>query len=100
MQRTFGGCIDVDGFTRLYDLRIQKKKVTFEGEDGTFENHFGCCTFATRRKNEKKNIPRIELSFAQKNKWEDDWLGHWFYVKTEMAGSSSDEQAGFPFTLL
>lgn len=62
----------------------------FEGDEKVYKNHFGCCTFATRRKNKRRNIPRLELSFAQKNKWEDDWLGHWFYARVEIRGVGTD----------
>lgn len=64
VQRMFGGHIDVDGFARLFKLHIYRERVTFEGEEGTFENQFGCCNFATRRKNERQGIKRIELSHA------------------------------------
>lgn len=51
---------------RLFELHIQKKRVVFDNIHGTFENHFGGCTFKARRKNEKQGLERIQLSFAQK----------------------------------
>nr|XP_034583466.1 uncharacterized protein LOC117846414 [Setaria viridis]XP_034583473.1 uncharacterized protein LOC117846414 [Setaria viridis] len=91
VQRTFGGSVDVEGFARLHELHIQKKRTY--SEEGVCENHFGCCTFVPRRKNDKRNLPRVELTFAQRNKWDNAWLTHWFYVKIEMAGLGT----GFPF---
>lgn len=64
VQQTFGGHIDVDGFVMLFKLHIQKKKVVFDDEVGTFENHFGCCSFNTWRKNERQRIKRVELSYT------------------------------------
>lgn len=78
-------------------MSIQKKRVVFDGEVRIFENHFGCCTFNIRRENEKKKIQRIEPLFAQKNKWDDDWLRHWFYVRIEMPGIVGDCNPVFPF---
>src|SRR5688572_20180519 len=46
-----------------------------------------------RQKNDKRNLPRVELTFAQRNKWDDAWLTHWFYVKVEMAWLGAE----FPF---
>lgn len=86
----------MDGFERLFKLHIQKKKVVFDSEADTFENHFGCCTFNTQRKNERQGLERIQLSFAQKNRWDDDWLNYWFYVKVEMK-NNGDRQLVYPF---
>lgn len=97
VQRTCGGHIDVDGFVRLFKLHIQQKRVTFEGEEGIFENHFVCCTFAMRRKNEKQGIKRIELSHAQRNRWEDDWLNYWFYIKIDISDAFGINRPFYPF---
>lgn len=86
--RTCSGRADVDGFVRFFELHIQKQKVQYEGNSTVYENHFGCATFATRRKNSKKQIERVELSQAHKNKWDDDWLSYWFYVKVDMPRGS------------
>ena len=74
--RTCGAKADVDGFVRFFELHIQKQRVQYENDPTVYENHFGYATFATRRKNSKKQVERIELSKAHKNKWDDDWLSY------------------------
>lgn len=97
IQRTFGGVIDVDGFARLFELHIQKKRVEFDEEEGAFETQFSCCMFTTRRKNESKKIFRVELSMTQKNRWDDEWLSYWFYIKIDMSEASGYGQPFYPF---
>lgn len=60
-------------FCRLYELHSQGHKVFFEGDDEPYEAQSGCCIFVPRCNNKKAGLKRIELSHAQKNKWEDDW---------------------------
>lgn len=98
VQHTFGGHIDVDSFARLFELHIQRKRVTFDEEEGILEAHFVCCTFATQRKNKKQKIMRFELSHGQKNRWDDNWLRYWFYVKVDMADVSRIRRSFYPFS--
>jgi len=44
-----------------------------DGVDVEFQ--FGSCTFMPKRKG------NLELSYAQKNKWETGWTDYWFYVR-------------------
>lgn len=44
-----------------------------------FEAQFGSCTFMTKR---SQKYEKLEMSFAQRNKWDKDWSHYWFYVKT------------------
>lgn len=46
----------------------------------------GCCTFVPRRSNKTRKLDQVEISFAQKNKWEDDWVQYWFYAKIAFPG--------------
>ena len=34
---------------------------------------------------------KLEISFAQKNKWNKDWMQYWFYVRTSGMTSTDDE---------
>jgi hypothetical protein len=34
---------------------------------------------------------KLEISFAQKNKWSKDWIQYWFYVRTSGLTSTSDD---------
>ena len=70
--KTFGGPISVDGFCRLYELHPQGWKVHFADEDEVFSTQSGCCTFVPRRTNKSQRIERVELSYCQKNRWDDD----------------------------
>ena len=35
---------------------------------------------------------KLEISFAQKNKWSKDWMQYWFYMRT--MGSTSNSPDG------
>jgi len=39
----------------------------------------------------------MELSYCQKNKWEDDWEQYWFYAKIGFPSDSSSEGVYYPF---
>ena len=71
--KTFRGPISIDVFCRLYELHPQGRKVQFEDEDEAFSAQSGCCTFVPRRPNKTLKIERVELSYYQKNRWDDDW---------------------------
>ena len=34
---------------------------------------------------------KLEISFAQKNKWNKDWMQYWFYVRTSGMTSTDSE---------
>ena len=71
--KSFRGPISVDTFCRLYELHPQGRKVRFEDEDDAFSAQSGCCTFVPRRANRSLKIDRLQLSYYQKNRWDDDW---------------------------
>ena len=84
IQRTFEGQISADIFARLFKLHIQRKVIKLD--DGElYEAHYGCCIFNTRRKNANQKLVHIQLVPCSNNKWDDDWLQHWFYVKVDMS---------------
>ena len=56
----------------------------------------GCCSFHPRRANKVQKIERIELSFCQKNKWEDDWVQYWFYAKIAFPASDPSGEISYP----
>jgi len=97
VAKTFGRDVDVDAFLRYHELHHQRRLVKFDGDSEKFDAQLGCCTFVARRENKKKKIQRIELSFSQKNKWEDDWTRYWFYVKVERPDPLSPDTAIYPF---
>jgi len=70
--KTFGGPVSIDAFCRLYELHPQGCKVRFADEDEVFSAQSGCCTFVARRPNKSQKIDRVELSYCQKNRWDDD----------------------------
>ena len=71
--KTFEGPVSVDAFCRLYEMHPQTRKVSFEEDPQVFSAQSGCCSFHPRRTNKTHGIDRMELSYCQKNKWEDDW---------------------------
>ena len=46
---------------------------------------YGSYAFMLRRNQKGK---KLEISFAQKNKWSKDWMQYWFYVRTEVLTST------------
>jgi len=72
-MKSFREPILVDTFCRFYELHPQGRKVRFEDEDDAFSAQSGCCTFVPRRPNRSQKIERLELSYCQKNRWDDDW---------------------------
>lgn len=95
--KTFGGPVSADAFCRLYEMHPQGRKVSFEDDDLLYTAQSGCCSFHPRRSNKVQKIERIELSFCQKNKWEDEWVQYWFYAK--IAFSASDPSCGVSYPL-
>ena len=74
---TYGASPNLDMFCAYYELQRQPKKVRVEGVE--VEYQFASYTFMVKRGQKDGGL---ELSFAQKNKWEKDWARYWFYVKT------------------
>lgn len=74
VAKTFDSDVNVDAFVRYHELYHQRRLVKLEGDSEKFDGQYGCCSFVARRENSKKKIQRVELSFAQKNKWDDQWL--------------------------
>ena len=94
--KTFGGPVSMDAFCRLYEMHPQTRKVSFEEDPQVFSAQSGCCSFHPRRTNRTQGIERIELSFCQKNKWEDDWEQYWFYAKIGFPGADPSERVSYP----
>lgn len=96
VAKTFGSDIDVDAFIRHHELHHQRRIVIFDGSPEKFDAQLGCCSFVARRENKRKNIRRVELSFAQ-NKWENNWPLYWFYVKVGRPDPLNPETTIYPF---
>ena len=94
--KTFGGPISVDGFCRLYELHPQGWKVHFADEDEVFSTQSGCCTFVPRRTNKSQRIEWVELSYCQKNQWDDDWTKFWFYAKIGFPSADDSAAVSYP----
>jgi hypothetical protein len=90
--RTFGGEVSADGFSRLFELHCQDRKILEEGETEPSEAQNACCTFIPRKNNKKAKLERVELSTAHKNKWEDGWVKYWFYAKVEFSKPESPSE--------
>jgi len=71
----------MDALCRLFQLHCQPRKVYVNDDIELSEVQNGCCTFIPRKPNKKTGLERVMLSTAQKDKWEGNWLGYWFYVK-------------------
>jgi hypothetical protein len=95
-MRTFNCVISADVFARLFELHIKRKAIKLD-DDKLYEAHYGCCTFNTHHKNASQKIERIQLAPCINNKWPDDWLQHWFYVKVDMAEVLGRTSAFYPF---
>jgi len=94
--KTFGGPASVDAFCRLYELHPQGRKVRFADEDEVFSAQSGCCTFVPRRPNKSQRIERVELSYCQKNRWDDDWTEFWFYAKIGFPNADGTGEVSYP----
>ena len=74
---TYGAPPDLDTFCTYYELQCRPKKAKVDGVE--VEYQFTSCAFMAKRAQKEGGL---EISFAQKNKWEKDWPRYWFYVKT------------------
>ena len=52
-----------------------------DDDDEESEVKNGCCIFVPRKSNKKTGLTKVVLAAAQRNKWEGNWLGYWFYAK-------------------
>ena len=77
-------------------MHLQGQKVSFEDDDKVYSAQSGCCSFHPRWVNKVQKIERIELSFCQKNKWEDDWEQYWFYTKIGFPSVEPSEGVSYP----
>ena len=92
--KTIEGPVNVDAFCRLYEMHPQTRKVSFDEDLQVFSAQSGCCSFHPRRFNRTQGIDKMELSYCQKNKWEDDWEQYWFYAKIGFPSDSSSGGGG------
>jgi hypothetical protein len=74
---TYGAPPDLDTLCTFYELQRQPKKAKVDGVK--VEYQFTSCAFMAKRAQKEGSL---EISFAQKNKWEKDWPRYWFYMKT------------------
>ena len=88
--------MNVDACCRLYEMHPQTQKVSFDEDPQVFSTQSGCCSFHPRRTNRTQGIDKMELSYCQKNKWEDDWEQYWFYAKIGFPSGSSSEGVYYP----
>ena len=59
------------------------------------EYQFTSCAFMAKRAQKEGGL---EISFAQKNKWEKDWPRYWFYVKTpDVVPKTGPKVKKYPF---
>ena len=79
--KTIEGPVNVDAFCRLYEMHPQTRKVSFDEDLQVFSAQSGCCSFHPRRTNRTQGIDKMELSYCQKNKWEDDWEQYWLSLQ-------------------
>lgn len=66
--KTYGSPPDLDTFCAFYELQWQLKKGKVDCVE--VEYQFASCTFMVKRAQKEGGL---EISFAQKNKWEKDW---------------------------
>ena len=65
---TYGAPLDLDTFCAYYELQCQPKKAKVDCVDVDYQ--FASCAFMAKRAQKDGGL---EISFAQKNKWEKDW---------------------------
>jgi hypothetical protein len=41
-------------------------------------------------------LDRVEISYSQKNKWDDDWAQYWFYAKIDFPRANDSQESVFP----
>ena len=41
-------------------------------------------------------VTKVEISFFQKNRWDDDWEQYWFYAKIGFAGKQDSSKVFYP----
>lgn len=72
---TYGSPPDLDTFCAYYELQRQPKKTRVGGVE--LEYQFASCAIMAKRSQKEGGM---EISFAQKNKWEKDRSRYWSYV--------------------
>ena len=50
----------------------------------------------SRRPNKSLKIDRLELSYCQKNQWDDDWTQFWFYAKVGFPSADNPAEVSYP----
>ena len=77
-------------------MHPQGRRVSFDEDPQVYSAQSACCSFHPRRTNKTQGIEKMELSFCQKNKWEDDWEQYWFYAKIGFSGDDSLGEVSYP----
>ena len=86
---SYGAKPNVGTFCEYYELQRQPK---WDGE-GQLVAEYGSYAFMPKR---NKKGEKLEISFAQKNKWSKDWMQYWFYVRTGGMTSTDSEGKNTP----
>lgn len=74
---TYSSPPDLDTFCAYYELQRQPKWGKVDGIEVEFQ--YGSCAFMAKRSQKDGGL---EISYAQKNKWEKNWTKFWFHVET------------------
>ena len=61
-----------------------------------FSAQSGCCTFVPRRPNKSLKIDHVELSYCQKNRWDNGCAQFWFYAKVGFPNSENPTEVSYP----
>lgn len=88
--------MNVDSFARFYELHPQKRTKRLVEDGPLLSAQYGTCTFTPRQESVKKNLKKLDLSYAQKNRWDSKWLNYWFYLKASVLEDSKSEPL-YPF---
>jgi hypothetical protein len=96
ITKTFDTQLSVDSFCRFFELHYQKKKQRFPGCSDEFEAQYACLTFVPRKEKKRSKYGRVELSYAQRNKYDDSWVSYWFYVTIEKKGALPGVDSTYP----
>lgn len=83
--KSFGGEVDVDSFTCFFEHHAQTRTKRLTEDGPLYSTQFGIRTFSSRRKSGRLKITKIDLSFAQRNRWDSNWLKNWFYMKASVS---------------
>jgi len=88
--------VSMDAFCRLYEMHPQGRRISFDEDPQVYSAQSAYCSFHPRTTNKTQGIEKMELSYCQKNKWEDDWEQYWFYAKIGFPREDSSGEVSYP----